>query len=74
MCQEEEKTGKINQLLLEILSEREDNKTLIFCDTKRRVEYLTRHLRGEDWPAMCIHGDKEQLEREWVMQDFRNGE
>ncbi|KAI6661102.1 ATP-dependent RNA helicase DDX5 isoform X2-like [Oopsacas minuta] len=74
VCKEEDKIGKINQLLLEILSEREDNKVLVFCDTKRRVEYLTRHLREEDWPAMCIHGDKEQLEREWVMQDFRSGD
>lgn len=25
------------------------------------------------WPAMCIHGDKAQPERDWVLNEFRSG-
>lgn len=25
------------------------------------------------WPAMCIHGDKAQPERDWVLNEFRTG-
>uniref|UniRef100_A0A8D3D8D2 RNA helicase n=1 Tax=Scophthalmus maximus TaxID=52904 RepID=A0A8D3D8D2_SCOMX len=25
------------------------------------------------WPAMCIHGDKSQPERDWVLSEFRSG-
>ncbi|PNI48905.1 DDX17 isoform 11, partial [Pan troglodytes] len=25
------------------------------------------------WPAMCIHGDKSQPERDWVLNEFRSG-
>lgn len=73
MCNETDKSKKLIQLLTEILSDDETNKILIFSDTKRRVDQLTGYLRRENWPALCIHGDKEQMEREWVMQDFRDG-
>lgn len=29
------------------------------------VAFLTSHCR---WPAVCIHGDKSQNERDWVLQ------
>ena len=25
------------------------------------------------WPGMCIHGDKKQEERDWVLKEFRSG-
>jgi ATP-dependent RNA helicase DDX5/DBP2 len=25
------------------------------------------------WPAMCVHGDKKQEERDWVIGEFRSG-
>lgn len=27
----------------------------------------------DGWPALCIHGDKAQPEREWVLQEFKSG-
>lgn len=27
----------------------------------------------DGWPALAIHGDKTQPERDWVLQEFRNG-
>ena len=30
-------------------------------------------MREDGWPAMCIHGDKQQGERDWVLGEFKNG-
>jgi len=43
-------------------------KTLIFVETKRKADKLTYQTRKEGWPALCIHGDKTQSERDWVMK------
>jgi superfamily II DNA/RNA helicase len=39
----------------------------IFCETKRGCDLLTRQLRTDGWPALSIHGDKSQQERDWVL-------
>uniref|UniRef100_G3NWM5 Helicase C-terminal domain-containing protein n=1 Tax=Gasterosteus aculeatus TaxID=69293 RepID=G3NWM5_GASAC len=56
----------------EIMAEKE-NKTIIFAETKKRCDDLTRRMRRDGWPAMCIHGDKSQPERDWVLSEFRSG-
>ena len=30
-------------------------------------------MRKDGWPAMCIHGDKQQKERDWVLGEFKSG-
>lgn len=72
VCTEYEKDRKLIQLLEEVMGEKE-NKTIIFCETKRKTDDITRRLRKDGWPAMCIHGDKSQPEREWVLKEFRSG-
>lgn len=66
VCQDSEKETKLFKLLEEIMREKE-NKTIIFAETKKRVDDLTRRMRRDGWPAMCIHGDKSQPERDWVL-------
>ena len=34
---------------------------------------LTQQLRMDRWPALCMHGDKAQPERDWVMNEYRSG-
>ncbi|XP_066246779.1 uncharacterized protein [Euwallacea similis] len=72
VCMEYEKENKLSTLLREIMSEKE-NKTIIFMETKRKVDDITRKMKRDGWPAVCIHGDKTQQERDWVLQDFRTG-
>ncbi|XP_078286469.1 putative ATP-dependent RNA helicase DDX17 isoform X1 [Rhinoraja longicauda] len=72
VCQETEKDLKLLHLMEEIMAEKE-NKTIIFVETKRRCDDLTRRMRRDGWPAMCIHGDKSQPERDWVLNEFRSG-
>ncbi|KAL3877627.1 hypothetical protein ACJMK2_035328 [Sinanodonta woodiana] len=72
VCQESEKDYKLIKLLEEIMQEKE-NKTLLFVETKRKADELTRRMKREGWPVLCIHGDKSQPERDWVLAEFRNG-
>jgi hypothetical protein len=39
----------------------------VFCETKRGCDAVTRQLRTDGWPALSIHGDKSQQERDWVL-------
>lgn len=32
---------------------------------------VTRQLRMDGWPALSIHGDKSQQERDWVLAEFK---
>ncbi|XP_032392524.1 probable ATP-dependent RNA helicase DDX17 [Etheostoma spectabile] len=72
VCMDSEKDQKLLQLMEEIMAEKE-NKTIIFVETKKRCDDLTRRMRRDGWPAMCIHGDKSQPERDWVLTEFRSG-
>jgi len=53
--------------------EQKDNKTLIFTGTKRTADEITKFSRQDGWPALAIHGDKAQSERDWVLGEFRSG-
>uniref|UniRef100_A0A3P8W9Q4 RNA helicase n=1 Tax=Cynoglossus semilaevis TaxID=244447 RepID=A0A3P8W9Q4_CYNSE len=72
VCNDGEKENKLIRLLEEIMSEKE-NKTIIFVETKRKCDDLTRRMRRDGWPAMGIHGDKSQQERDWVLNEFKYG-
>lgn len=70
LCEESAKLAK----LIALLEERMDgSKILIFCSSKRRCDMLTRELRVDGWPCLAIHGDKSQEERDWVLQEFKEG-
>lgn len=72
VCEEYEKETKLMKLLTEISSENE-TKTIIFVETKRRVDDITRAVCRNGWKACAIHGDKTQQERDYVLNSFRNG-
>ncbi|RMB95312.1 hypothetical protein DUI87_28299 [Hirundo rustica rustica] len=71
VCHDVEKDDKLIRLMEEIMSEKE-NKTIVFVETKRRCDDLTRKMRRDGWPAMGIHGDKSQQERDWVLNDVED--
>ncbi|OJJ46707.1 hypothetical protein ASPZODRAFT_117424 [Penicilliopsis zonata CBS 506.65] len=58
---------------LEKIMEDRSNKLLIFTGTKRIADEITRFLRQDGWPALSIHGDKQQNERDWVLNEFKAG-
>jgi len=70
ICQEADKRTKLLKLLEEVM---DGGKILIFTETKRGTDQLTRNLRTDGWPALAIHGDKSQQERDWVLAEFKTG-
>ncbi len=64
--QKEECWCRLLELLGKVM-QREDCKVLIFVETKRKADEITRSMRRDGWPALCIHGDKQQGERDWVL-------
>lgn len=49
------------------------SRILVFMETKRGCDQVTRQLRMDGWPALSIHGDKSQSERDWVLNEFKTG-
>lgn len=60
VCSDFEKRSKLIKHLDQI--SQENAKVLIFVGTKRVADDITKYLRQDGWPALAIHGDKEQ----WV--------
>ncbi|KAJ8919871.1 hypothetical protein NQ315_006400 [Exocentrus adspersus] len=74
ICQEHEKEMKLSNLLQEIGNSAEPgSKIIIFVETKKKVEGITKNIRSVGWPAVCMHGDKSQNERDYVLKEFRTG-
>ena len=48
--------------------------TLVFCNTKRRVDRLVNHLQTRGYFADGLHGDMSQNQRDRVMNKFRKGQ
>jgi ATP-dependent RNA helicase DDX5/DBP2 len=67
-----EKRERMSKHLETIMSDKE-NKVLVFTGTKRVADDITRFLRQDGWPALSIHGDKQQNERDWVLNEFKTG-
>ncbi|BBN04826.1 ATP-dependent RNA helicase DDX5/DBP2 [Marchantia polymorpha subsp. ruderalis] len=67
---EYEKYPKLIKLLESIM---DGSRLLIFMETKRGCDQVTRQLRMDGWPALSIHGDKSQAERDWVLSEFKAG-
>ncbi len=49
------------------------NLGLVFCNTKKRVDWVAKNLRNRGYAAEGIHGDMNQKSRDKVMNKFRNG-
>ena len=47
--------------------------TLIFCNTKKKVDELADLLKQQGFQAEGLHGDLSQAQRDAVMKRFRNG-
>jgi len=69
---EPQKRDKMTKHLEQIMDDK-NNKVLIFTGTKRVADDITRFLRQDGWPALSIHGDKQQNERDWVLNEFKTG-
>ncbi|WP_406536722.1 DEAD/DEAH box helicase [Methanobrevibacter sp.] len=59
--------------LIRLIEAYDANLVLIFCNTKKSVDFVRKHLRKQDFSADSLHGDMTQQARDRVMNKFRNG-
>ena len=59
--------------MLRLLDVYEPKRSLIFCNTKKRVDFVVKHMRRRDYSVDSLHGDMTQKIRDKVMNKFRNG-
>lgn len=59
--------------ILKIIKQEKYERTLVFCNTKHKVERLTKWLGAKGYSVDCIHGDIRQNIREKVLNQFRKG-
>jgi len=48
-------------------------QAVIFCNTKRKVDWLTAKMREANFTVSSMHGDMPQQDRDAIMQEFRSG-
>ncbi|CAG0913033.1 unnamed protein product [Notodromas monacha] len=48
-------------------------QAVIFCNTRRKVDWLTERMHQRDFTVSSMHGEMEQKEREVIMREFRSG-
>lgn len=48
-------------------------QAVIFCNTRRKVDWLTEKMKSKDFTVSHMHGDMDQENRDIIMQEFRTG-
>lgn len=48
-------------------------QAVIFCNTRRKVDWLTENMQSHDFTVSAMHGDMEQRGRDLIMRQFRTG-
>ena len=61
------------ETLCDIYSMLTISQTIIFCNSQRTVDYLSRKMKANNFTVASIHGDMSVVEREQTMSEFRNG-
>jgi ATP-dependent RNA helicase DeaD len=72
LCMRMKNSAK-DQSLEALLQEYKIFSGIIFCNTKRKVDELSRLLTKKKYSVASIHGDIKQRKRDRVMKDFKKG-
>jgi len=48
-------------------------QAIIYCNTRRKVDWLTDKMGQRDFTVSSMHGDMTGAERELIMKEFRSG-
>jgi translation initiation factor 4A len=48
-------------------------QAIIYCNTRRKVDWLTEKMQARDFTVSAMHGDMDQRERDLIMREFRSG-
>ncbi|RYH30436.1 DEAD/DEAH box helicase [archaeon] len=48
-------------------------QAVIFCNTKKKVDWLAQKMRENNFTVSAMHGEMPQRERDAIMEEFRSG-
>lgn len=48
-------------------------QSIIFCNTRNKVEWLSKKMMENHFTVSFVHGDLPQITREEILREFRNG-
>lgn len=48
-------------------------QAIIYCNTKRKVDWLTDKMKQREFTVSSLHGEMDQTEREVILKEFRSG-
>ncbi|KAL0330686.1 UNVERIFIED_CONTAM: Eukaryotic initiation factor 4A-15 [Sesamum angustifolium] len=69
-------TRKFMNKPVRILVKRDEltlERSVIFVNTRRKVDWLTDKMRSRDHTVSATHGDMDQNTRDIIMREFRSG-
>ena len=69
----EVRTKNKDEVLCRLLDLYAPRLSLVFCNTKKKVDELVLELQNRGYFAEGLHGDLKQMQRDRVMQGFREG-
>lgn len=70
ICEDKDKYPNLLRYLRENWSPKD--RVLVFVETKKGCDTLTRSLRADGYQARAMHGDKSQDERDWTLKEFKS--
>ena len=48
-------------------------RAIIFCNTRRKVDWLTKKMRDRDFTVSCIYGNMHKQELDVIVREFDTG-
>ena len=61
------------ETLMDLYSSLSITQAIIYCNSRKKVEWLADQMNARDFTVSSVHGDLEQDERQAIMRDFRCG-
>jgi len=61
------------ETLLDLYEKLSISKAIIYCNTRRRVDWLKDRLNQQDFTVSAMHADLSPADRQLVMKEFRSG-
>jgi len=59
--------------LLDLYNLVSTSQAIIFCNTIKKIEWLEENLKNNNFPITVIHSNMTQIERNNIVQEFRDG-
>ncbi|CAI2366374.1 unnamed protein product [Moneuplotes crassus] len=58
-------------VLMDLYMNLEINQAIIYCNTTKKVDELTKDLKEKDFTVSAMHGEMDQVTRDLIMREFR---